>query len=70
MHIVGIDIFTNQKYEENSPSTHNIEVPEVKRVEYSVSLFFTKYNAEFKFSLIHHFKSYQKVVGIFGSMKI
>eukprot|EP00300_Choanocystis_sp_HF-7_P037966 c54431_g1_i1.p1 GENE.c54431_g1_i1~~c54431_g1_i1.p1 ORF type:complete len:160 (-),score=17.26 c54431_g1_i1:117-596(-) len=33
---VAVDIFTGKKYEDMSPSTHSVEVPVVKRMEYTV----------------------------------
>merc|ERR1712039_944807 len=33
-HIVAVDIFTSKKYEDLCPSSHNLDVPVVKRTEY------------------------------------
>jgi len=34
--ITGIDIFNDRKYEDSLPTSHNVEVPNIKRTEYQV----------------------------------
>jgi translation initiation factor 5A len=37
VNMTGLDIFTQKKFEDMCPSTHNMEVPHVKRVDYQLT---------------------------------
>ena len=42
VHLVGLDIFSGKKCEEVVPSTHEVDVPNVSRIEYKLVCFFIR----------------------------
>lgn len=53
VHMVALDIFTNKKLEDICPSTHNMDVPIVKKKEYQVLLKFCLIENKVRFLLMN-----------------
>ena len=48
VHLIALDIFTNKKLEDICPSTHNMNVPVVKKKEYQVRFLASNTAADFE----------------------